>query len=383
MPVFTLADVERDIWCDLFGIGPGDVRLPVTESWSVRKRTLRGGLRDGVDLIEVNNGALAFSVLPTRGMGLWRGDYRGLRLGWDAPVTGPVHPKFVNTSDRGGIGWLHGFDEWLCRCGLAWNGPPGDDGGTMLTLHGRIANQPAHKVEVEVGTEPPYPLTVRGEVEEGGLFYPRLLLRTEYTTTPGSNRATIQDQVTNRGGSPAEMQLLYHCNLGPPLATAGGRFHTPVDEMWPMTAHAAGGIGEYPVVAGPRAGFAEQVYCFRPAHDAAGQTLAVLHDASARRAIALRWSVAQLPCFTLWKNTADVNDGYVVGLEPATNFPRFRAAERPAGRVATLLPGATWQASWSMEVADDAAAVVALVDEVNALQAAISPAVHRTPLTGP
>ena len=31
----------------------------------------------GVDLIEVHNGALSFSVLPTRGMGLWRGEYRG------------------------------------------------------------------------------------------------------------------------------------------------------------------------------------------------------------------------------------------------------------------------------------------------------------------
>src|SRR6185369_7830818 len=125
----------------------------------VRKRTLRGGLRDGIDLIEVHNGALAFTVLPTRGMGLWRGDYHGLSLGWRSPVEGPVHPKYVNLADRGGLGWLAGFDELLCRCGLASNGPPGkDDNGTPLTLHGRIANLPAQAVEVRVSLDPPYEL---------------------------------------------------------------------------------------------------------------------------------------------------------------------------------------------------------------------------------
>ena len=63
-----------------------------------------------IDLIEVDNGALAYAVLPTRGMGLWQGNYRGLNLGWKAPVHGPVHPRHVNTADRGGIGWLTGFD---------------------------------------------------------------------------------------------------------------------------------------------------------------------------------------------------------------------------------------------------------------------------------
>ena len=33
-----------------------------------------------------NNGALSFSILPTRGMGLWRGQYHGLHLGWRAPI---------------------------------------------------------------------------------------------------------------------------------------------------------------------------------------------------------------------------------------------------------------------------------------------------------
>ena len=129
---WTLTDVRADVWLDSLAIANDSLHLPTPHDWSVRKRTLRGGLRDGVDLIEVHNGALSFNVLPTRGMGLWRGEYHGLALGWRSPVNGPVHPKHVNVSEFNGLGWLAGFDELLVRCGLSSNGPPGDDKGTRL-----------------------------------------------------------------------------------------------------------------------------------------------------------------------------------------------------------------------------------------------------------
>ena len=50
-------------------------------------------------------------------------------------------------------------------------------------------------------------------------------------------------------------------------------------------------------------------------------------------------STEQLPFFTLWKNTAAENDGYVTGLEPGTNFPYNRRIERKAGRVPKLAAG--------------------------------------------
>src|SRR5262249_27815573 len=103
---WTLTDVQGDVWLDSFAASNDSLRLDMPHEWSVHKRTLRGGLRDGIDLIEVHNGALCYSVVPTRGMGLWRGDYHGQRLGWLSPVLGPVHPRFVNLTDRGGLGWL-------------------------------------------------------------------------------------------------------------------------------------------------------------------------------------------------------------------------------------------------------------------------------------
>ena len=88
---WTLTDIASDTWLETFAVGGDHLPLGPAQNWSVRKRTLHGGLREGVDLIEVNNGALSFAVLPTRGMGLWRGRYHGLPLGWKAPVHGPVH----------------------------------------------------------------------------------------------------------------------------------------------------------------------------------------------------------------------------------------------------------------------------------------------------
>jgi hypothetical protein len=385
---WTLSDVVNDLWLDSFAVSNDSLRLPTPHDWSIRKRTLRGGLRDGIDLVEIHNGALSYSVLPTRGMGLWRGEYRGNFLGWRAPVLGPVHPKFVHLDERGGLGWLAGFDEWLCRCGLSSNGPPGEDVFTdkagrsvrsRLTLHGRLANVPAHFVEVRVNLDPPYELSITGQVEESHLFGPHLSLTTTYTTVPGSPRLVIHDLVENRAAEPAEMQLLYHCNVGSPFLEAGSRMVAPIRELSPLTGRAAEGMETYDTYPGPTAGFTEQVYCYDLAGDAAGRTRALLYNAAADRGLALRWNRSELPCFTIWKNCAALEDGYVTGLEPATNYPNFKSFERRQGRVRTLPPGGRWECTLSLEISDTASGVAKLLAEIVALQAHARPTIHPTP----
>jgi hypothetical protein len=80
---------------------------------------------------------------------------------------------------------------------------------------------------------------VRGEVEESALFFGQLRLTTSYTTVPGSSRVVIHDVIQNRSARPAEFQLLYHANFGPPFLEAGSRILAPVREMAPLTARAA------------------------------------------------------------------------------------------------------------------------------------------------
>lgn len=385
---WVLTDVVNDIWVEQFSASNLDLPFPSSTGWSIRKRTLRGGRRDGVELIEVDNGELSFSVLPSRGMGLWRGQYRGNFLGWHAPIHGPIHPKFVELADRGGLGWLNGFDEWLCRCGLAFNGPPGEDVHTdksghthkqHITLHGQIANLPAHHVEVRVNLDPPHELTVVGFVEEASLFGGRLQLTSSITTIPGSNRLVIHDVIGNRSSLPAELQLLYHCNMGPPFLEAGSRVVLPIKEMAPLTPRAAQGMETYDNYAGPVAGFGEQVYCYEPEADQTGRTLALLYNKAADKGVALRFNKHELPCFTVWKNTSAISDGYVTGLEPATNFPNFKSFERQQGRVPVLPPGGHYSCNWSIEIHDNASAVAGVLAEIVSLQARVKATIHRTP----
>ena len=382
---WVLTDAAAGLWIETLDLGPEQLGIP---GCAVRKRRLRGGLRDGVDLIEVTCGELSFSVVPTRGMGVWRARYGEHSLGWRSPVRGPVHPAFVNPSERGGIGWLRGFDEWIVRCGLDSNGPPGLDtvpdthgnpATAELPLHGMIANLPAHFVQVTADAAARV-ITVTGHVDEAGFFLPSLRLSTSISAGPDSSRITVADTVRNLQERPAELQLLYHCNYGPPFLEAGSRVLLPFTEAAPRDARAAEGLGEMDRYRGPAPGFVEQAYWFRPAaRPGDTATLAALVNASRTAAAVMRFDIGELPCFSLWKNTAGERDGYVTGLEPGTNYPNFRSVEREAGRVVELPAGGEYAATLMLEVALGEEAVAAIESEVREIQAGAAGTVHAEP----
>ena len=388
MPSFTLTDLSRDVWVDSFDL-PAAVAAPPC---SLTKRTLRGGRRDGVDLIRLDNGALSVAIVPTRGMGIWKGAYRGDPLGWKSPVVdGPVHPSHVRPTDHGGLGWLEGFDELMVRCGLDHNGGPyetavpGPDGSVarhvLHGLHGRVANIPAHFVAVHVDDKSPHAITVEGRVAESTLFLAQLELTTRITTVPGSNRLIVRDEVANLSDRPGEFQLLYHWNFGPPYLAAGSTFAAPIETLAPRDPRAAEGIDRWTTYGPPEPGFAEQAYLAHLRANAVdGRTLAMLRAPDEPRAVVLRFHRPQLPCFTLWKNTGGLRDGYVTGLEPATNFPHPKPFEKQRGRVVTLPPGGKYLAETTLEVLDTNEAIAAALAEIGALQAQGPPTIHRRPV---
>ncbi len=384
MPTITLVDASRDIWVDTWSM-KADSRGHDGSLWSIHKRVLRGGRRDGVEIVEVDNGALSFVVVPSRGMGLWRGSYAGLRLGWDAPIIdGPVHPKFISSLERGGIGWLEGFDEWMVRCGLESNGPPCSDEGRTHTLHGRIANTPAWYLAVEIDENPPHALTVTGMVDEASLFGSRLRLYSKVITTPGSNRLTVIDEVENLGDVASGVQLLYHWNFGPPFLGPGSRFVSAARFVCPRDAEASVDIENFDVFAPPTPGKPEQVYYFgfhQGLPDSERRAVAMLCDELGERGVALRFSSDELPAFTLWKNCGGVNDGYVTGLEPATNYPNARPFERAQGRVVPLSPRARLRAETTLEVLAEKDGVRRVEAEVAEIAASRGgPTVHSRPI---
>ncbi len=385
MPTYTLTDTAHDLWVDSFSIRGRSQQSP----WLVTKRTLRGGRREGVDLIEVDNGALGFSIVPTRGMGLWKGNYQGLPIGWDSPVRdGPVNPAFVNLMNWGGLGWLEGFDELLARCGLENNGAPFTEGNTTYGLHGKIANLPAHFVAVHVGDEPDGAIRVEGHVDESKLFSTQVRMVTTISTTQGANWLTVRDEFRNLSDQPQEMQALYHWNFGPPFLEEGARCLAPAKMVVPRNARAAEGIGHFDVYAKPEPGFAEQVYFYellgKPGAGLAGpessQTLTMLRNHAGDKGVVLRFDRVQLPAFTLWKNTGGLKSGYVTGLEPGTNYPNPRPFEKERGRVVTLPPGGTHVTETTLQVLATREQVSKVAAEIEALQKQGVPTIHKAPV---
>ncbi len=361
----------------------GTLSVGAGHPWSVQTRTLHGGMQEGVDVVHVSNGKLSFAVLPTRGMGIWKGQCGDIALGWDSPVKWPVHPAFVQSLENGGLGWLRGFNEWIVRCGLSSMGAPGTDNKgnpleSFLPLHGNIANIPAHTVSIEITDSE---IILRSEVDETMLFGPALRLQTEIRTAFGSAALTIVDTVTNLGDSPAEHELLYHINYGGPLLEKNARFLAPMKQVSPRNPRSAEGIGSFDRFEAPRPGFAEQVYFFELAgRRGSRETLAMLQNARGDKASLLRFSLKDFPCFTLWKNTGGQKDGYVAGLEPSTNYPNPRQFEREKGRILTLAGGESRSTKLVVEVLDTLKSVKAAAAEIAELQEKFPAKTHPQPI---
>jgi len=343
----VLANVEQNIYAETLRITNRDITPECPIPWSVHKYVLHGGKQEGVEVIDVDNGKLRFRVIPTRGMSIQHVVMGDIQLGWDSPVKGLVHPKYINLHTRQGLGWLEGFNEWMVRCGLEFFGAPGTDefidntgkkAKMDLTLHGKIGNTPASQVEVIVERQRPYTIRIRGRVDEACLHGPKLELWTQILTVPGSNSFQISDKITNRSALEQEFGVLYHANYGKPLMEKGARFVAPVRQVTPINEHSVSGVSTYNLYRGPTPGLAEQVYCMALWADKSDNTKVMLRNAAADRAVSMAFSTKQLPFFTLWKNPVALEDGYVTGLEPGTGFSGNRAIERKFGRVPKLAP---------------------------------------------
>jgi hypothetical protein len=385
MDAIILTDAARNISIKEWKISSADAgSISDGLKWSVTKRILAGGRQEGVEVIEVDNGLMKFTVVPTRGFHVWTAKVGEFRLGWDSPVTEIVHPQFVNLAERGGLGWLNGFGEWISRCGLESMGPPCQDGSLTYTLHGRINYLPASYVEARFESAPVPRIVLRGVVDESLMFGPQLRLTTEISTEIGKPALSFDDTVTNLSDAPQEMESLYHANFGPPLLGASAQFVAPVKKVAPRDSRAAeGGMAGWCDYAGPHApGYTEQVYLMELYADEAGMTEAMLRSADGTKGALVSFNVRQLPFMTLWKNEAPSKAGYATGLEPGTSFPLPKPAERAAGRLLKLTGGESHQAKVTFRALMARQEVEDAADSIRRLQRA-DPQVQLTPLDAP
>jgi len=342
---------------------------------------LQRGPSAGVNLLTLNCNNRSVKILPTRGMGIWTASADGVRFGWDSPVAGPVHPAWVPIAEPGGLGWLDGFDETVVRCGLSNNGAPEFDssGRLIWPLHGRIANLPAHQVCVQID-ESEQRISVTGIVTEARFHFYRWELKTTISMHRDSDEIEIVDVITNRSDRTGSIQLLYHCNFGSPILDAGSRFLAPVKRIAPRNDHAAQGIDDWNVYAAPDANYAEQVYFLELQADQSGCVPTMLVNADQTLGAMVRYENKTLPHFSLWKNTVGINDGYVTGLEPATNFPNPRSFEEQHGRVVELARAASTEMRLNIGMLVGAEKVQKAIQQIDSLSPA-NPEIIRQPLS--
>jgi hypothetical protein len=376
---WILTDVDADIYQEHLSIGPDQIGGSAKD-YSVTKRRLRGGRRDGVDVIDVHNGRLSFVVVPSRGMGIWRANCGPVSLGWLSPIRGPVNPMLVPLWEGTGLGWLSGFDELLVRCGLESNGAPEflPNGALRYPLHGQVANIPAHRVALLVDGDSGE-ISVTGVVDEARLFGNKLRMTTTISTRAGSPELTVSDEIQNISAEPSELELLYHINFGAPLLTPGAKVVLPAKTVAPRDVIAAQNVPDWNVYGPETPGLGEACFFCELLADAAGQTRALLRSAAGDQGASLKFDKSQLPCFTIWKNRQAVIDGYVTGLEPGTNFPNRKSFEKQKGRVIVFAPGEVRRFSVTIEAHTDAASLADAERAIAAIQGSTKPQISDQP----
>lgn len=338
-----------------------------TLGWHFQR--LGKGQSCGVDKLTARCGSKSIEILPTRGMGIWQAKKGDVRFGWDSPVSGPIHPMWVDVNEPSGLGWLDGFDEMMVRCGLASNGAPEFDknGQLALPLHGRIANLPANQLTVEIDDDQGK-IIVRGTVVENRFHFHRLQLKTTISMQLDSDEISITDCVTNLSDRSDSIQMLYHNNFGSPILEKGSRFFAPVRKLVPRNPHAASGLERWNQYEAPDPNYAEQVYFMELAADFKQESLAMLSNAQQTKAVSIRHNISQLPFFSLWKNTAGTSDGYVTGLEPATNFPNPHSFEKQHDRTIQLKPGSDYTMSLNIGLLTEPKAIQTALEKIETLQ---------------
>jgi len=311
--------------------------------WNVTAHRLTSGLSAGVDVLDVQTETIKLRILVTRGLGiqdLWVG---GKRVGWDSPQLGPVHPQWVELDGEGGTGWLRGFSEWFVRCGIDSNGAP----EANHPLHGRIANLPAESLFLDFD-ESKQRIGIRGCVREAGLYKPAFLLEAKIEVDLSRPELQVKDKVYNLSSKVADMQMLYHINFGKPLLQKGSLVTAPLRELWPRDPQEKESILQWQQQTAPDSNYIHQVYLAFLQADAKGNTQVLLENPTRDFGFGIQFNIKQLPCFCIWKNLASEGDGYVIGLEPSTNFPFPKSVARKLKQTVELEPGKAWSSELTL-----------------------------------
>jgi hypothetical protein len=315
----------------------------------VRLVTLEDGPGRGVRVLEFHNAAgLRFDVLVDRAFDIGGAWYRGRSFGWQGSP-GIRHPAFHENADEAGLGWLRSFSGLLLTGGLDQTLFGEEVGAEQYAypprptvasgLHGRVANLPASLIGYGVDwlDDDAAVLWAEGEVRQTAIFAEHLRRWRRIEVDLDGSQIRIDDRVWNAGFDRTPHMYLYHVNFGWPLVDEGARIAAPIartrwctDAVWEQAA-------PYDVVAGPGAGFMEQVYEHVPVPASDGSLTAGIFNDRIDLAAVLSWNASAFPCLLEWMYLREGN--YAVGLEPSSHHVEGPQAARDEGSLIWLEHG--------------------------------------------
>jgi hypothetical protein len=308
----------------------------LTQIGGTRQYVLTEGRARNLRAIDINTGSgLNYTILPDRGMDISLAGYKGTNLVF-LTCNGETHPAYYEPE---GIGWLNTFaGGLLTTCGLTNVGPPANDDGEDLGLHGRYSAIPACRVaDLSGWKDDDYIIKIKGVVEECRIFGNKLRLEREITSVLGRNIINISDRITNFGGSQSPCMILYHMNFGYPLLSEHCELLIDPVMTDPINNSAEIGLTECKKINKPQLDFQEQVFCHTMKGSDNGEAVVSLVNRSIGISLQIKFNINQLPYLIHWK-VMGYGD-YVLGLEPSNVPLKNRKYLKNAGTLPYIQPG--------------------------------------------
>ncbi len=299
----------------------------------------------GVEAVRLSNERGHVIVLPFLGQMLWEGSFDGVRLGLGHHFPAP-RPAHVITGTYGCLTF---------HSGLLANGCPSLK--DTHQLHGEFSCASLESAALEIGrdTAGSY-VRLHGTYEFIEGFGPHYLATPSVTLRPGETQVSVAMQVENHSYLP--MDLMYMCHINMPFVPGGrilqGAAFTPENvrvrtaipaHVHPSPAYRAllDELAHDPgrmATLDPALSFdPEQVfYVSNLPRDGAGLTQVMLRRPEGDGFL-VEYDQRQFPYLVRWLYNNPDTQVAAIAL-PATCYPEGHAAEKAAGRVRELAPGA-------------------------------------------
>jgi hypothetical protein len=320
----------------------------------------------GVRALCVNTGGgLRYRVLVDRGLDIDHAFHNQHNLAYltHGGVTRPSRAY-----DRG-IDWLASFPGGLLTtCGPFNIGPPGDDTGDTLGLHGHHSNTPA-TIESIIQPDPQsgrMEMSITGIVRYGRLFGRNLQLRRTITSRLGENRIDFIDEFTNQGNEPVPHAWLLHINLGYPFIQQGAEFcydspkvePVPTDESRRVFKPGAPYKTAPAPLEGHRGSNEAAAYLYPRPKSRDGRTTVGVVNRKLNLGLAICYNTREFPRCINWQHWGPGE--YVTALEPVNGTVQGRAKDREQGLLDEIAAGAMKTYRYQIEAVNDKDSLEAL-----------------------